>query len=72
MKMAALWAVITFFDSNLKFFDESDTERQTWAAEALIEQKFTYAYVKTVKIRGVGPKTVSYDCRVHFLFPAAH
>lgn len=59
MKIAALWAVITFFDSNPNFFNESDTERQKWAAEALFEQKYVYGVVKTVKVRGAGLQTVS-------------
>lgn len=61
MKNAALWAVITFFDSNEKFFGESDTERQNWAVEALAEQKFIYGYVKVVKVRGIGHQTVSFN-----------
>jgi hypothetical protein len=58
MKNAALWAVISFFDSNKKFFDESDEERQNWAAEALNEEKFLFGFVKSVKVRGAGKQLV--------------
>lgn len=67
IRKAALWAVITFFDSNRTFFGESNDERRNWAVEALDEQKFTYGLVKPVKVKGVGKTTVS-SPSVHYRF----
>lgn len=67
MRNAVLWAVITFFDSNLTFFGESDEECQNWVDEALKDQKFTYGLMKSVKVKGIGKTLVSYSS-VHYRF----